>query len=300
MPARGQRARLGLAVAHDAGNDQVWVVERRAKGVAQAVAQLASLVNRSGRLGGDVAGDAARERELLEQFPHPRLVFGDVRIDLAVCPLKVDVAHDRGAAVARPRDVDHVQVVLCDHSIQVNVNEVLPGRGTPVAQQSRLDVFELQGLAQERVVVQVDLADRDIVGGTPVGIHLAEQIRGEGSRGGIIGRLCRPAARGPSLQNRLHRVGLPSVSMGFANGRNRASEKLDARVPTLPCLRCVTERGGGTPCLLPRRFYSEQLRRSAAYSAPMCSPGSATERFIRSTRNTSPRLRTANSQKTSK
>jgi len=37
-----------------------------------------------------------------------------------------------------------------------------------------------------------------------------------------------------------------------------------------------------------------------AYSPPINSPFSATERFIRSTRSTSARLRTANSQKTSK
>ena len=96
MPARGQRAGLGLAVAHDAGDDQVRVVERRAKGVAQAVAELAPLVDRAGRLGSDVAGDAARERELLEEFLHPRLVLGDVRVELAVGPLQVHVADQRG------------------------------------------------------------------------------------------------------------------------------------------------------------------------------------------------------------
>ena len=38
----------------------------------------------------------------------------------------------------------------------------------------------------------------------------------------------------------------------------------------------------------------------SAYSPPISSPFSATERFIRNTRSTSPRHRTANSQKTSK
>ena len=55
VPARGQRAGLGLAVTHDAGDDQVRVVERRAIGVAQAVAQLAPLVDRARCLGSDVS-----------------------------------------------------------------------------------------------------------------------------------------------------------------------------------------------------------------------------------------------------
>ena len=62
MPAGGQRSGLGLAVADDAGDDQVGVVERRAEGVAEAVAELAPLVDRARGLGGDVAGDARRGR----------------------------------------------------------------------------------------------------------------------------------------------------------------------------------------------------------------------------------------------
>ena len=66
VPARGQRAGLGLAVADDGGDDQVGVVEGRAKRVAQAIAQLAPLVNRARRLGRHVAGNPPGKRELLE------------------------------------------------------------------------------------------------------------------------------------------------------------------------------------------------------------------------------------------
>ena len=67
MPARGQRAGLGLAVADHAQHQQVRVVERGAVGVHQRVAELAALVDRPRRLGRDVAGDAAGEGELPEQ-----------------------------------------------------------------------------------------------------------------------------------------------------------------------------------------------------------------------------------------
>ena len=44
MPARRQRARLGLTVANDAANEQVGVVEGGPVGVRQRVPQLATLV----------------------------------------------------------------------------------------------------------------------------------------------------------------------------------------------------------------------------------------------------------------
>ena len=103
MPARRQRAGLGLAVADDAADEQVGVVERGAVGVRERVAELAALVDRAGRLGRDVRRDAARERELPEQLAQALLVAADVGIDLAVGALEVGVG-DRGrAAVARAR-----------------------------------------------------------------------------------------------------------------------------------------------------------------------------------------------------
>ena len=74
MPAGGQRAGLGLAVADDAGDQQVRVVEGGSVGVAQGVAQLAALVDGAGRLRRHVAGNPAREAELAEEGLHPVLV----------------------------------------------------------------------------------------------------------------------------------------------------------------------------------------------------------------------------------
>src|SRR3546814_12118423 len=65
-------------------SDQVRVVERRPVGVGQRVAKLAALMDRPWCLGRHVARDAARKGELGEQPPYPRLVLGDVRVDLAV------------------------------------------------------------------------------------------------------------------------------------------------------------------------------------------------------------------------
>ena len=102
VPAGGQRPRLRLAVADDAGDDQVGIVKGRAVGVRQGVAQLAAFVDGAGRLRGDVAGDAAGERELGEEPFQSVLVLADVGVDLAVRPFEVGVGHQRRPAVPGP------------------------------------------------------------------------------------------------------------------------------------------------------------------------------------------------------
>ena len=60
VPAGGERAGFRFAIAHDAGDEQVGIVERRAEGVGQRVAQLAAFVDRAGRLRRDVARECRR------------------------------------------------------------------------------------------------------------------------------------------------------------------------------------------------------------------------------------------------
>jgi hypothetical protein len=45
-----------------------------------------------------------------------------------------------------------------------------------VTQQSRFDVLDLQGLPEQRVIEQVDLADRKIIGRTPIGVQFLEFV----------------------------------------------------------------------------------------------------------------------------
>jgi hypothetical protein len=171
MPAGRERTGLGLTVADDARDDQVGVVERGPIRVREGIAELASLVDRPGRLRRHVARDAAGEAELLEELPHPVGVRADVGVHLAVGPFEVRVRDDSRAAVPRADDVDHVEVVPPDDAVQVHVEQVQARRGSPVAEQARLHVGALQRLAQQRIVVQVDLPDREVVRRPPVGVQ---------------------------------------------------------------------------------------------------------------------------------
>ena len=135
-----------------------------------------------GVVGRDVAGDPAGERELLEQLLQPGLVLADVRVDLAVGAFQVGVADQRRAAVPGPGDIEHVQVVFLDHPVQVHVDEVLARGRAPVPDHQRLHVRQRQRPFQQRIVVQVELADRQVVRRPPVRVHPAGQFRGERAR----------------------------------------------------------------------------------------------------------------------
>ena len=147
VPAGGQRAGLRFAVADDAGDDQIRIVERRAVGMAQRIAEFAAFVDAARRLRRDVAGNAAGEAELLEQPLHSLCVLADVRIDLAVGAFEVGVGDQRRAAVPRADDVDHVQVISLDDSIEMHAQHVEARRRAPVAEQPRLDVLALERLS---------------------------------------------------------------------------------------------------------------------------------------------------------
>src|SRR5208282_580755 len=128
MPSRGQRSGFRLAIADDADDDEIGIVEHRPKRMAERVPQLATLVDRPWALRRCVAGNPSGKRKLNEELPQPGLILANVWINLAVSAFEVSVAHDDRAAVPGAGDVNHVEVVFLDDPVQVRVNEVLPGR----------------------------------------------------------------------------------------------------------------------------------------------------------------------------
>lgn len=127
MPARRERPGLRLAIANDASNDQVWIVERRAKGVGKRIAQFPAFMYRPRRFRRHMARNAARERELRKEPLHPFFIGQDLRIDFAVSSLEVCISNQTRTAMPRSGNIDHIEVVLFDLPVQVHVNEVEAG-----------------------------------------------------------------------------------------------------------------------------------------------------------------------------
>jgi hypothetical protein len=63
----------------------------------------------------------------------------------------------------------------------MDIDEVEAGSRSPMAKETRFNVFHGQGLFQERVVQEVNLPHGKVVGGAPVGVHEVESFIGESS-----------------------------------------------------------------------------------------------------------------------
>src|SRR6266478_8805227 len=110
-----------------------------------------------------MARDASGKRKLREEPLHALLVGRNIWINFAVRALQIGVRDKARPSMPGAGDVDHVEVVLFDYPVQVNIDEVQTRRCSPVAEEPRLDVFLRQGLLEQRVVVKIDLADRQVV-----------------------------------------------------------------------------------------------------------------------------------------
>jgi len=168
MPRRRERPRFSFAVSHHGGNDEIRIVERRAECVREAVSKLAALMDRSGGFRRAVAADAARKRELAKELAQTVLVARFVGINLAVRSLEIGIRECRRSSVARSRDVDNVEIVLLDETIEMDPHERLTRIRTKVAEQPVLHMFGRERRAQQRILEQIDHADAEIIGGAPV------------------------------------------------------------------------------------------------------------------------------------
>jgi hypothetical protein len=148
--------------------------------VRDGVAELAALVDRPGSLRRGVAGDASGKGELTEEPLQSGLVATDARVDLAVGPLQVGVRDHARATVPGSRDIDGVEVVRPDHPVGMDIDEVETRCGAPVSEQAGLHVRELERFLEQGIVEEVDLADRQVVGGPPVRVQALHLLLAEG------------------------------------------------------------------------------------------------------------------------
>jgi hypothetical protein len=56
-------------------------------------------------------------------------------------------------------------MALLDRGVHVRIDQIEPGRRAEVAQQPGVDVLRRERLAKQGVVEQLDLSDRQVVGG---------------------------------------------------------------------------------------------------------------------------------------
>ncbi len=80
-------------------------------------------MNRAGCLRRNVARNTVGKRKLLEQFLDALGIMCNVGIELAVRSFETSVGERSWAAVSGTSDLNHIQVVLFNQTVEVDVDE---------------------------------------------------------------------------------------------------------------------------------------------------------------------------------
>ena len=182
LPASFERAGLSLAIADDASHDQIRIIERRSKGVDQRIAKFASLMHGVRRVRSAMARNTAGRRKRTKEKPHTVDVLGNFRMHFGISSFEVCAGVQGRPSVAGARNVNDICIRFPDQPVQMNVDEILPGRCAPMPQQARLDVFFCERLAQQRIIEEIDLADAEIIRGAPIAIASCSTARPRAAR----------------------------------------------------------------------------------------------------------------------
>lgn len=75
--------------------------------------------------------------------------------------------------MARPGDINRVEVVFLDEPVEVNVGETLARIQAAMAKQPRFDVLHCYRIAQQGVIHQVQHAHTEVEACLPVRVDLA-------------------------------------------------------------------------------------------------------------------------------
>src|SRR5512146_111016 len=136
-------------------------------------------MNRARRLRSHVARYSAGKRELLEEPPHPDRISRNVRIELAIGALQPCIGDNGGSPMAWTGDINHVQGIFFDDTVEMGINEVEPRSRPPMPEQAGLDVLERKRSSEQRVIKKINLAYGEIIRCPPITLNPVQLVTGK-------------------------------------------------------------------------------------------------------------------------
>jgi hypothetical protein len=109
---------------------------------------------------------------LFEELLHALLVFGLVRVDLGVDPLKIRLRDNSRGAMSRARNKEHIKAILLDESVHVNPSKRLAGIRSPMTQEPSFEMLQFERFGKKRIFTKVQHAQAKVHASTEVSIHL--------------------------------------------------------------------------------------------------------------------------------
>src|SRR5579872_1291219 len=92
--------------------------------------------------------------KLAEQAVDAVPVALDVGITLGVGTLEIGMCDQSRSSMTWPGDEDDVEIIVFDHSVQMHIQKVEPGCGSPMSEKPRLDVGLHQRPLEQRIVAK--------------------------------------------------------------------------------------------------------------------------------------------------
>ena len=163
MPSRGRGTRFRLAITYNAGHQQVWIIQRCSEGSGQGITQLATFMNRSGNAGIKVTREAARPRETADEEFQAGGIQGELGIEALKAAFHIEIGQISGCAMTGPGNQKDSKVFVQNKTIELGVNEIYPGTGSPMAQQPAFDMGWLQRFFEQHIFLKIDLRGGQII-----------------------------------------------------------------------------------------------------------------------------------------
>src|SRR6266516_5653836 len=133
MPGGSGRSGLRLAIADDAGHNQIGIIHGSAKGGRQRIAQFSSFVNGSWNTRIEVTWKSAGPGKAAHKFFNPDAIERQVWIEFTECSFYIKVCQVCGSSMPRTRDQKQINVVALDEMIEVSIDQVDARAGPPVS-----------------------------------------------------------------------------------------------------------------------------------------------------------------------
>jgi len=147
VPTGREGTGFSFAVPNNTTDNQVRIIKSGAISVGQGIAKFPAFMNRSGGLGCHMTRNAIWPGKLPKQPMQSVSAALNRGIALGVRSFEVAVRNDARTAMAGTDDVDHVQIIVFDQPVEMDIEEIQSCCRPPMTKQTGLDMFELEGVS---------------------------------------------------------------------------------------------------------------------------------------------------------
>src|ERR1700690_4007815 len=121
-----------------------------------------------------MTGHSTGGGKLAKERPYSSRILCDFWMNRGVGSFQIRIRIQGRASVSGAGNIEDAGLLFADQAIEMHIDEAEARRSSPVPEQARLDVFLEKRLAEQRILLKVDLPDRKEIRRLPVAMHFVE------------------------------------------------------------------------------------------------------------------------------